>query len=96
MYGFKMHLLFVGISELLRRDVVQEWVYHRTEVKEGVCNGKKGDICSEVGHSPVLLRFSSSHDPSNLIRHPTYCQSGNNQSCDQRERERTCETNQSI
>uniref|UniRef100_A0A674JH28 Uncharacterized protein n=1 Tax=Terrapene triunguis TaxID=2587831 RepID=A0A674JH28_9SAUR len=75
-------------SELLRRDVVQEWVYHRTEVKEGVCNGKKGDICSEVGHSPVLLRFSSSHDPSNLIWHPTYCQSGNNQSCEQRGRER--------
>uniref|UniRef100_A0A8C3FVV9 Secreted protein n=1 Tax=Chrysemys picta bellii TaxID=8478 RepID=A0A8C3FVV9_CHRPI len=78
MYGFKMHiLLFVGMfyrqSATEDLDVVQEW---------------KGDIRSEVGHSPVLLRFSGSHDPSNLIWHPTYCQSGNNQSCEQRGRER--------
>uniref|UniRef100_A0A8B9RU42 Uncharacterized protein n=1 Tax=Accipiter nisus TaxID=211598 RepID=A0A8B9RU42_9AVES len=74
-------------AELLRRDVVQEGVHHRAEVEEGVGYGKKNDVCSEVGDSPVLLWFSSSHDPSNLVWHPAYCQSCNNQSCEQKEEE---------
>lgn len=74
-------------AELLRRDVVQEGVHHRAEVEEGVGYGKKNDVRSEVGDGPVLLWFSSSHDPSNLVRHPAYCQSCNNQSCEQKEEE---------
>uniref|UniRef100_A0A8C0HIG1 Uncharacterized protein n=1 Tax=Buteo japonicus TaxID=224669 RepID=A0A8C0HIG1_9AVES len=74
-------------AELLRRDVVQEGVHHRAEVEEGIGDGKKSDVRSEVGDSPVLLWFRSSHDPSNLVWHPAYCQSCNNQSCEQKEEE---------
>uniref|UniRef100_A0A7M4E680 Uncharacterized protein n=1 Tax=Crocodylus porosus TaxID=8502 RepID=A0A7M4E680_CROPO len=73
------------IPELLRRDVVQERVDYRTEVKESVSNGEKGDVRSEVGYRPVLLGLNSGHDPPNLVWHPTYCQSCNNQSCEQKE-----------
>uniref|UniRef100_A0A669PFM4 Uncharacterized protein n=1 Tax=Phasianus colchicus TaxID=9054 RepID=A0A669PFM4_PHACC len=94
-------LLFVGMlyrqvaaedlqkhtAELLRRDSVQQGVHHRTEVEENISNGKKNDVSPEVGDSPVLLWFSSSHDPSNLVWHPAYCQGCNNQSCEQKEGE---------
>jgi len=79
-------------AELLRRDVVQEGVHHRAEVEEGVGNGKKSDVRSEVGDSPLLLWFGSSHDPSHLVWHPADRQSCNNQSCEQRERERSVNT----
>lgn len=75
-------------AELLRGDVVQEGVHHRAEVEEDVSDGKKSDVRPEVRDSPVLLWFSSSHDPSNLVWHPAYCQSCNNQSCEQKEEER--------
>uniref|UniRef100_A0A8C3K691 Uncharacterized protein n=1 Tax=Calidris pygmaea TaxID=425635 RepID=A0A8C3K691_9CHAR len=79
-------------AELLRRDVVEEGVHHRAEVEEDVCDGEKSDVRSEVGDSPVLLWFSSSHDPSDLVWHPAYCQSCNNQSCQQKEEERSVHT----
>uniref|UniRef100_A0A8B9GL78 Uncharacterized protein n=1 Tax=Amazona collaria TaxID=241587 RepID=A0A8B9GL78_9PSIT len=74
-------------AELLRRDIVQEGVHHRAEIEEDVGNGEKSDVCSKVGDGPVLLWFSSSHDPSNLVWHPAYGQSCNNQSCKQKEEE---------
>uniref|UniRef100_A0A8C4P8U4 Secreted protein n=1 Tax=Dromaius novaehollandiae TaxID=8790 RepID=A0A8C4P8U4_DRONO len=89
-----MYLLLVGVlecqvaaedlqedaAELLRRDVVQQGVHHRAQVEEGVSDGKKSDVRSEVGDRPVLLRLNSSHDPSDLVWHPAYCQGCNNQS----------------
>uniref|UniRef100_A0A8B9QG12 Uncharacterized protein n=1 Tax=Apteryx owenii TaxID=8824 RepID=A0A8B9QG12_APTOW len=77
-------------AELLRRDVVQQGVHHRAQVEEGVGDGKKSDVRSEVGDGPVLLRFNSSHDPSNLVWHPAYCQSRNDQPWVQKEEERVC------
>uniref|UniRef100_A0A674GRF0 Uncharacterized protein n=1 Tax=Taeniopygia guttata TaxID=59729 RepID=A0A674GRF0_TAEGU len=75
-------------AELPGRDVVQQRVHHRAEVEEDVGDGKEGDVGFEVGDGPVLLWFSSSHDPSDLVWHPANRQSGNDQSCGQREQER--------
>lgn len=78
-------------AELLRGDVVQQGVHHGAEVEEAVSYGKKSDVRSEVGDSPVLLWFRSSHDPSNLVWHPAYCQGCNNQPCEQTEKHRVTE-----
>lgn len=78
-------------AELLRGDVVQQGVHHGAEVEEDVRDGKKSDVRSEVGDSPVLLWFRSSHDPSNLVWHPAYCQSCNNKPCEQKEKHRVTE-----
>uniref|UniRef100_A0A8C0ZBQ0 Uncharacterized protein n=1 Tax=Cyanistes caeruleus TaxID=156563 RepID=A0A8C0ZBQ0_CYACU len=75
-------------AELPGGDVVQQRVHHRAEVEEDVGDGKEGDVGSEVGVGPVLLGFSSSHDPSDLVWHPANRQGHNDQSCGQRERER--------
>uniref|UniRef100_A0A8U7NCX1 Uncharacterized protein n=1 Tax=Corvus moneduloides TaxID=1196302 RepID=A0A8U7NCX1_CORMO len=64
-------------AELLRGDVVQQRVHHRAEVEEDVGDGKEGDVGFEVGDGPVLLWFSTNR------------QSGNDQSCGQREQERS-------
>uniref|UniRef100_A0A803SUM3 Uncharacterized protein n=1 Tax=Anolis carolinensis TaxID=28377 RepID=A0A803SUM3_ANOCA len=56
--------------ELLGGDVVEQWVHDGAEVEESVCDGEEGDVHSEVGDGPVLLRSSSTNG-----------QSCNNQSC---------------
>lgn len=79
-------------AELPRGDVVQQRVHHRAEVEEDVGDGKEGDVGSEVGDGPVLLRFSSCHDPSDLVWHPAKRQSDNDQSCGHREQQRGLHT----
>lgn len=79
-------------AELPGGDVVQQRVHHRAEVEEDVGDGKEGDVGSEVGDGPVLLGFSSSHDPPDLVWHPANRQSGDDQSCGQTEQERGLHT----
>uniref|UniRef100_A0A8C6G765 Uncharacterized protein n=1 Tax=Mus spicilegus TaxID=10103 RepID=A0A8C6G765_MUSSI len=68
------------LPELLRGHVVEERVDHGAEVEEGIREGQEDHVCPEVRSGPVMFGFCCSHDPSDLIGHPTHGQCHHNQS----------------
>lgn len=68
------------LPELLRRYVVEERVDHGAEIEEGVREGQEDHVRPEVRLGPVMLGFCRSHDPSDLIWHPTHGQCHHNES----------------
>lgn len=68
------------LPELLRGHVVEKRVDDRAEVEERVGEGEKDHVCLEVRLGPVMFGFCRSHDPPNLIWHPTHSQCHHDQS----------------
>lgn len=62
------------LPELLGGQVIKERIEDGAEVEEGISNGVKCDIASEVGSSPGGLGNSGHHDAANLVGKPAHHQ----------------------
>lgn len=62
------------LSELLGGQVIKERIEDGAEVEEGISNGVKCDVASEVGSSPEGLGKSGHHEAANLVGKPAHHQ----------------------